>query len=271
MLPFPDIDPVLLRLGPVQVRWYGLMYVLGFVATYQLVKYQLRRVPFKKLQLHFENLNIVLIVSLIIGGRLGYVVFYNLGYYLEHPLKIPATWSGGMSFHGAVIGLIMGGMLFCRYKQIDFWKAADLYVVTIPVGLGLGRIGNFINGELYGRVTSLPWGMVFPGGGSLPRHPSQLYEALLEGALLFMILWSQRNKPWQAKAIWPHGSLLALFLILYGIFRFLVEFARQPDQQVGILFNSLSMGQLLSIVMVIGGMGLWVYRSRATGTPGITP
>jgi phosphatidylglycerol:prolipoprotein diacylglycerol transferase len=271
MLPFPDIDPVLLRLGPLQIRWYGLMYVLGFIAAYQLVNYQLRRVDFKELQEHFENLNITLIISLILGGRLGYVLFYNLPYYLEHPLEIPATWSGGMSFHGAAIGLILGGWLFCRFKRIDFWTAADLYVVTIPVGLGLGRIGNFINGELYGKVTNLPWGMVFPGGGPQARHPSQLYEALLEGVLLFLLLWSQRNRPWQAGTNWPHGSLLALFLILYGVFRFLVEFARQPDQQVGMLFNLLSMGQLLSLLMVFWGIALWVYRSRALTGPGPTP
>ena len=264
MLPFPDIDPVLLRLGPLQIRWYGLMYVLGFVATYQLVKYQLKRVSFESLQEHFENLNIVLILSLIIGGRLGYVVFYNLPYYLEHPLQIPATWSGGMSFHGAAIGLILGGLLFCLRKGIDFWKAADLYVVTIPIGLGLGRIGNFINGELYGRVTDMPWGVVFPGAGPLARHPSQIYEALLEGLLLFIVLWSLRERPYQANRHWPHGSLLALFLILYGAVRFLVEFFRQPDLQVGLLFGVMTMGQLLSLAMLAGGLALWVYRVRAS-------
>ena len=263
MLQFPDIDPVLLRLGPLQVRWYGLMYVLGFVACYQLVKYQLRRISFDPLQVHFENLNIVLILSLIIGGRLGYVVFYNLPYYLEHPWQIPATWSGGMSFHGAALGLILGGLLFCQRKGIDFWKAADIYVVTIPIGLGLGRVGNFINGELYGRVTEVPWGVVFPGAGPAARHPSQIYEALLEGLLLFIVLWSLREKPWHASRCWPHGSLLALFLVLYGTLRFLVEFFRQPDTQVGMLFNAISMGQLLSLAMLAGGLVLWGCRVRA--------
>jgi phosphatidylglycerol:prolipoprotein diacylglycerol transferase len=159
MLQFPEIDPVLLHLGPLQVRWYGLMYVLGFIASYLLVKHQLKNLNFKELDEQFENLNIVLIISIILGGRLGYVLFYNLPYYLQHPLEIPATWSGGMSFHGAAIGLIAGGLMFCRWKNVDFWKTADIYVVTIPIGLGLGRIGNFINGELFGRPTDLhgPW------------------------------------------------------------------------------------------------------------------
>ena len=260
MLPFPDIDPVLLHLGPLKIRWYGLMYVLGFIACFQLVKFQLKSLSLKPLQIHFENLNIVLILSLIVGGRLGYVVFYNLPYYLEHPLKIPATWSGGMSFHGAVIGLLIGGLLFCKLKEIDFWSAADLYIVTIPIGLGLGRLGNFINGELFGKVTNVPWGMVFPHGGPLPRHPSQLYEALLEGLVLFVILWSLRKKPWEASLRWPHGSLFALFLVGYGIFRFLIEIVRQPDAQVGLVFGVLSMGQLLSIVMLFGGLILWSWR-----------
>ncbi len=260
MLPFPAIDPVLLHLGPLKIRWYGLMYVLGFIASYQLVKFQVKSLPYKPLQSHFENLNIVLIVSLILGGRLGYVVFYNLPYYLKHPMEIPATWSGGMSFHGAAIGLIIGGLIFCKLKKLDFWTVADIYVVTIPIGLGLGRIGNFINGELFGKPADLPWAMIFPGGGAVPRHPSQLYEALLEGLVLFLILWSLHKKPWQTQSCWPHGSLLALFLICYGIFRIMVELVRQPDPQIGMLFGLISMGQLLSIVMLISGICLWLWR-----------
>lgn len=262
MIQYPDIDPVLLHLGPLQIRWYGLMYVLGFTASYYLVKQQLRTFKFKELYEHFENLNIVLIVSLIIGGRLGYVLFYNLPYYLQNPLEIPATWSGGMSFHGAVIGLIIGGAIFCRRKGIDFWKTADLYVVTIPIGLGLGRIGNFINSELYGRATDLPWGMVFPGGGDIVRHPSQLYEALLEGVLLFTILWLVHKKPWRQDSFWPHGSLLALFLIGYGLIRVFIEFTREPDAQIGFIFNLITMGQILSSIMIFGGILIWVWRIK---------
>jgi phosphatidylglycerol:prolipoprotein diacylglycerol transferase len=239
------------------------MYVIGFTASYYLVKQQLKTFNLKEFNDHFENLNTVLILSLIAGGRLGYVIFYNLSYYLNHPLEILATWSGGMSFHGGVIGLIIGGAIFCYKKGIDFWKTADLYVVTIPIGLGLGRIGNFINAELYGRATDLPWGMVFPGGGEVVRHPSQLYEALLEGVLLFTILWLSRNKPWEHQPNWPHGALLALFLIGYGVLRFLVEFTREPDSQIGLVLGFITMGQLLSSIMIVGGVLIWVYRIKA--------
>ena len=263
MLSYPEIDPILLHLGPLKVRWYGLMYVIGFIASYLLVKKQIKDFEFEELQPHFENLNITLIFAIILGGRLGYVAFYNLPYYLEHPLEIPATWSGGMSFHGAAIGLLIAGLIFCRFKKLDFWATADIYVVTIPIGLGLGRIGNFINGELFGRATELPWGMIFPGGGNIVRHPSQLYEALLEGLLLFIILWTLRKKPWQPSPRWPHGSLVALFLIGYGFFRIFIEFFREPDPQIGLFFGLISMGQLLSSIMIIGGLILWVWRARA--------
>lgn len=263
MLSYPDIDPVLLHIGPLQIRWYGLMYVLGFTASYFLVKQQIHTFKFKELDKHFENLNIVLIISLIVGARLGYVIFYNLSYYLNHPLEILATWSGGMSFHGALIGLILGGVLFCRSKRIDFWKTADLYVVTIPIGLALGRIGNFINGELFGRATDLPWGMIFPGGGDIARHPSQLFEALLEGVLLFTILWLVRKNPWKKLSNWPHGSILALFLIGYGLIRIIVELTREPDAHIGFIFNSFTMGQILSSIMVLGGILLWTLRIKA--------
>ncbi len=265
MLPFPEIDPVLLHLGPLQVRWYGLMYVLGFTASYLLVRQQLRKMPFDELEQNFENLNIVLILSIILGGRLGYVLFYNLGYYLQHPWEIPATWSGGMSFHGAAIGLVVGAFIFCRWKKFDFFKTADRYIVTIPIGLGLGRIGNFINGELFGRPTDLPWGMVFPGGGPMPRHPSQLYESFFEGLVLFILLWWLRKKPYQNQRWWPHGSLLALFFVGYGVLRFFIEYTREPDPQVGLIIDLFSMGQILCVAMVIAGMLLWYARIRAGG------
>ena len=152
--------------------------------------------------------------------------------------------------------------MFCRWKNIDFWKTADIYVVTIPIGLGLGRVGNFINGELFGKPTDLPWAMIFPGGGPIARHPSQIYEAILEGLVLFLILWFFRKRPWQANSFWPHGSLLALFLTMYGTFRFIVEFVREPDPQIGILFELISMGQLLSSIMIIGGAAIWAWRIK---------
>lgn len=262
MLSYPHIDPVLLHLGPLQVRWYGLMYILGFAASYLLVKFQLKERSFPELHKNFENLNIVLIISLILGGRLGYVLFYNLAYYLEHPWEIPATWTGGMAFHGAAIGLFLGGLWFCRKKKIDFFRAADIYMVTIPIGLGLGRVGNFINGELFGRPSELPWSMVFPGGGPVPRHPSQLYEAFFEGLVVFVLLWSLRNKPYEDHRLWPHGSLVALFFIAYGVLRFLIEYTREPDPQIG-LVGPFSMGQILCTLMILAGLLLWYFRIRA--------
>ena len=264
MLTYPDIDPVLLHIGPLQLRWYGLMYVLGFAACYILVRYQLKERSFPELQENFENLNIALIISMIIGGRLGYVLFYNPAYYLSHPLEIAATWSGGMSFHGGTIGLVVGGWWYARKKKIPFFKAADTYMVTIPIGLGLGRLGNFINGELFGRPSELPWAMVFPGGGPLPRHPSQLYEAFFEGLVLFVLLWALRHRPYQGFRLWPLGSLLALFFISYGILRFLIEFTREPDAQIG-LIGFFSMGQILCCIMIVAGVLLWYQLVRRTG------
>lgn len=265
MIPFPDIDPIIFSVGPFHVRWYGLMYVLGFCACYFLVQYQIKKFQFKEFEPHFENVNFVLILSVVVGGRLGYVLFYNLDYYLQHPLQIFATWSGGMSFHGACLTLIVTGALFCYKYKIDFWKGADMYVAAIPIGLGLGRIGNFINGELFGRITDVSWGVVFPSGGPLPRHPSQLYEAFAEGLLLFLLLWLCKDKPWKQHKAWPHGSILALFLIGYGTIRMGIELVREPDPQIGYLLGIATMGQLLSFFMIAGGGFLWLYRVRRAG------
>jgi phosphatidylglycerol:prolipoprotein diacylglycerol transferase len=262
MLAYPRIDPVIFSIGPLQVRWYGLMYVLGFLAAYLLVRYQARKFHWQKLEKHLDNLNLAIILGVILGGRLGYILFYNFEYYQHHPLEIFATWQGGMSFHGGCIGVLLAGLYYCRRKGLDYWKTADLYVVTVPIGLGLGRIGNFINGELYGRATDLPWGMIFPGGGPLPRHPSQLYEVLLEGILLFAILWTVKGKPWRKNNPWPHGSMLSLFLLLYGIFRFCVEFVREPDPQLGTIFLGMTMGQLLSLGMIFCGLVLYGARRK---------
>jgi len=263
MMTFPNIDPVIFSIGPLQVRWYGLMYVLGFGASLFLVKHQIKKFSFKELDVHFENLNLVLIISLVLGGRLGYVLFYNLPYYLGHPSEIMATWQGGMSFHGGMLGLIMGGAIFCRIKGLAFWRVADFYTVTIPIGLGLGRLGNFINAELYGRVTDVPWGMVFPGGGPLPRHPSQLYEAFLEGLVLFIILWLLKEKQ-NPPSSWPSGSMMALCMILYGCFRIFVEFLREPDAHLGFIAAGMTMGQLLSGLMVVAGVMLLLVRRKQT-------
>lgn len=264
MIPYPKIDPAIFRIGPLEIRWYGFMYVLSFLAIISLVKYQIKKIGFKQIEPHLDNLNLVLIISVILGGRLGYVLFYNFSYYISHPLEIFATWLGGMSFHGGVIGVILGGYIFCRIKKIDFWRAADLYIVPLPIGLGLGRIGNFINGELYGRTTDVPWGMIFPGGGPVPRHPSQIYEALLEGLVLFLILWTLKNKRLAS------GSMLAIFLCLYGVFRIIVEQFREPDAHIGFLFGSLTMGQLLSSFMILVGIALFIIRQKKCQLPAET-
>jgi len=260
MLPYPQLDPALIRLGQLQIRWYGLMYVLGFIALYSLVQRQIRRNQDTLLMTHFENLNFTLMLSLIAGGRLGYVLFYNLPYYLQHPAEIPATWQGGMSFHGALLGVILGGVWYCRSRGLNFWKTADIYVVAVPIGLGLGRIGNFINAELYGRPSDLPWAMIFPGGGPLPRHPSQLYECLLEGVLLFLFLWRAKNFPH------PSGFMLSFFLMGYGVLRMVAELFREPDAQIGFI-GLLTMGQILSLAMLAAGALIFLLRRSEQLTP----
>ncbi len=255
MIAFPNIDPVIFELGPLQIRWYGLMYVLAFVATYVLVRYQIKKFGLKKLESHFENLNFILIICLVVGARLGYVLFYNFGYYLKHPLEILATWQGGMSFHGGLLGVVIGGIWFCRKRGLDFLETADIYCVTFPIGLGLGRLGNFINGELFGRVSDVPWAMVFPDGGPAARHPSQLYEFLLEGVLLFVILWTVKSRrP-------PAGTMLGYCLVFYGLFRCFVEFFRQPDANLGLFFGFMTMGQVLSGFMIVAGLFLLATRN----------
>jgi phosphatidylglycerol:prolipoprotein diacylglycerol transferase len=255
------IDPVLIKLGPFHVGWYGLMYVFGFIASYLLVRYQMRKKSFGISRQEVENLYVYIIIGLIIGGRLGYILFYNLPLYLKAPLEIFAIWHGGMSFHGGLLGVLIVGIVFSWRHKKSFWKIADLFIVTAPIGLGLGRIGNFINGELYGRVTSVPWGMIFPKGGPLPRHPSQLYESALEGGVLFIILWFLKDKKL------PSGGLMAVFLFAYGIFRFFVEFFREPDQQLGFILGPLTMGQLLSALMIISGIILFFYVRRKEKNP----
>ncbi|TET93858.1 MAG: prolipoprotein diacylglyceryl transferase [Desulfobacteraceae bacterium] len=260
MLNYPIINPTIINIGPLQIRWYGVMYILAFLASYFLVRYQIRK---KRLNIDINTVNdlfLFLIIGLIIGARLGYVIFYNLPFYLSHPLKLFAIWEGGMSFHGGLIGAIVSGLIYIKKHRVDFWAIADLIVVTAPIGLGLGRLGNFINAELYGRVTNVPWGMIFPTGGDLPRHPSQLYQFFLEGILLFTILWWIKDFPFKK------GTLFCLFLILYSIFRFFVELFREPDPQLGLIFSFLTMGQILSIFMCISGLILLYFRPEKEKT-----
>lgn len=248
MIPYPKIDPEIVRIGPFSIRWYGMMYLIGFLSSYLLVRYQVRKRNLPIPMAMIDSLYTYIILGLLIGARLGYAIFYNLPFYLKNPLEVLAVWHGGMSFHGGLIGCIVSGYIFSRRYRLDFWRLSDLVVVTAPIGLGLGRLGNFINGELFGRVTDVPWAMVFPEGGPLPRHPSQLYEFLLEGVVLFLILWLLKEK------ITKRGYLSAIFLLLYGIFRFTIEFFREPDPQIGYILGFLTMGQALSTAMIIVGI-----------------
>ena len=251
-----NLDPILVKLGPVRLSWYGLMYVLGFLASYLLVRYQMRKRDFDITKPEVENFYFYLIFGLIIGARFGYVLFYDLKTYLNNPLEILAVWHGGMSFHGGLIGLLLVALLFSWKNKKSFWKIADLFIVTAPIGLGLGRIGNFINGELYGRAAQVPWAVIFPKGGPVPRHPSQLYESALEGGVLFFILWFMKDKNL------PRGALLAMFLFLYGGFRFFFEFFREPDAQLGFVLGPFTMGQVLSSFMIGGGIFLQYYLKK---------
>ncbi len=257
MIPYPSIDPEIVRIGPVAVRWYGVMYLLGFGASYLLMRYQIVKRHLALGPDFLEAFYSYLFLGLIVGARLGYVLFYNLSAYLHHPLDIFAVWQGGMSFHGGLIGSVAAGIWCCRKYGADPWQVADLITVTAPIGLGLGRLGNFINGELYGRVTDVPWGMIFPNGGPLPRHPSQLYELFLEGVVLFTILWTVKDR------LRRTGALSALFIILYGVFRIVAELFREPDPQLGFIVGPVTMGQILSSCMVLAGTIVLVLRRKA--------
>ena len=248
MMTFPQIDPVIFQIGPLAVRWYGLMYLLGFAAAYMLIRHLVR---LRNLPLDMDGVSDLLffgVIGVVLGGRLGYVLFYNPLQYLSRPLEIFAIWQGGMSFHGGLLGVVIAALIFCRRRKLPVLLTGDILVASAPLGLGLGRIGNFINGELWGRVTDHPWGMVFPGGGGLPRHPSQLYEAFFEGLVLFLILYLLHRRNVTA------GIPFFSFFVGYGLFRFMIEFVRQPDAHLGFLWGGATMGQLLSLPMVLFGL-----------------
>jgi len=259
MMTHPQIDPVIFQIGPLAVRWYGLMYLLGFAAAYMLIRHLAR---LRNLALDKEGVSDLLfygVLGVVIGGRLGYVLFYNPEQYLSRPQEIFAIWQGGMSFHGGLLGVVIASLIFCRRRKLPILLTGDILVASAPIGLGLGRLGNFINGELWGRVTQHSWGMVFPGGGPLPRHPSQLYEAFLEGLVLFVILYLLHRRKVAA------GIPFFGFFVGYGSFRFLVEFFRQPDAHLGFLWGGATMGQLLSLPMVLFGLAGWVYVYHRAG------
>lgn len=258
MMTAPQIDPVIFQIGPLAVRWYGLMYLIGFAAAYLLIRHlaRLRNLPIDKAGV--SDLLFFGVIGVVLGGRLGYVLFYNPAQYLSRPQDILAIWQGGMSFHGGLLGVICASLIFCRRRHLPLLLTGDVLVASAPIGIGLGRLGNFINGELWGRVTDHRWGMIFPGGGPLPRHPSQLYEAFLEGLVLFVILYLLHRYKVAA------GIPFFCFFIGYGLFRFLVEFVRQPDAQLGFLWGGATMGQLLSLPMILFGLAgcIYLYRGK---------
>ncbi|MFH1116890.1 MAG: prolipoprotein diacylglyceryl transferase [Pseudomonadota bacterium] len=262
VLSYAFVDPVLFRVGPVEVRWYGFMYLLGFLAGHFIIRSELRRrngpIPVEQA----DDFLFYLIVGLLAGARLGYAVFYNAQAYLHAPWEVLAVWHGGMSFHGGLIGMVIAGLIFAKLRGASFLELADIGALSAPIGLMLGRLGNFINGELFGRVTTASWGIVFPEGGPLPRHPSQLYESFLEGPVLFLFLWRLRV------GTKYHGETLAAFLIGYGFLRFLVEFLREPDIQLGFIVHSLTMGQLLCLTMIAAGIGLLMFVRRGPSKVG---
>lgn len=256
-LVYPNINPIAFSLGPVHVRWYGLAYLTAFVISFVLLRWAVRR---WKLDITDDDLLTVVlaaVIGVVVGARLGYVLFYTGGSFLRHPAEIFAIWDGGMSFHGGLAGVLVAGLVVARLLRIPWLTLCDLGALCAPVGLFLGRIANFVNDELWGRVTTLPWGVVFPGAGPLPRHPSQIYEAILEGIVIFLVmLWLATRKPAP-----PQGVMLGWLLTLYGVFRIFVEFFRQPDIQIGFLPGGETMGQLLSIPVVLLGIGIlvWAY------------
>lgn len=261
---YHHLNPIIVQIGPLAIRWYGLAYVVGIALAGVVIYRVARRWGLGTSPDDVTSVIIAIAFGLIIGARLFYVIFYGDGYYLQHPLKIFATYEGGMSFHGGLVGAIVGGSLACRKLRISIPTMCDLAVIGAPVGLFFGRCANFINGELWGKPTNLPWGVMFDdaGGGMAYRHPSQLYEALLEGVVLFVILFALSRK---ANPPRPQGTFLGTFLLGYGTFRFLIEFVRLPDKQLGYLLgtNWLTMGQCLSIPLVVAGVAILVISHRA--------
>lgn len=266
MLLYPQINPIALELGPLAIHWYGLTYLAAFGLFFFLATLRLRHQPYVSIagpgawtRKDIEDILFLGVMGVVIGGRLGYTLFYKPGYYVAHPLEILAVWQGGMSFHGGLLGVLVSQLWFARTRQRPWLQVMDFVAPCVPTGLAAGRVGNFINGELWGRFSApdLPWGMVFPHSGSmLPRHPSQVYQFLLEGLLLFVLLWLYARKPRKI------GQVSGAFLLGYGVFRFIAEFFREPDNFLGVLALGMSMGQWLSMPMMAAGVWLWVWATK---------
>jgi phosphatidylglycerol---prolipoprotein diacylglyceryl transferase len=265
MLPvllFPQFDPFIIHYGAIGVRWYALSYIAGLVLGWRLVRRLVQRAPAVATVLQVDDFLTWATLGVVLGGRLGYVLFYQPSFFLQHPSQIFAVWTGGMSFHGGMLGVTIALIWFCRRQKIPILGFADRIAVAAPIGLGLGRLANFINGELWGRPAPdwLPWAMIFPTGGPVPRHPSQIYEALMEGLILFAVMLTLARR--QA-LLARFGTLTGIFLVGYAICRITVEFFREPDAFLGFLFAGATMGQLLSVPMLLAGIGLIVWRRRA--------
>ena len=262
MIQHPNIDPVAVSFGPLKVHWYGLMYLLGFAAGYWLGLVRARRADSGWRAEEVSDLLFYTVVGIILGGRLGYAIFYNLPYYFTRPHELLYIWSGGMSFHGGLIGVLLAMWLYARKTDRRFLAVTDFIAPLVPLGLGAGRIGNFINQELWGKVTDLPWGVVFSTADERPRHPSMLYEAIFEGLVLFIVLWVYSRAP---RAV---GRVSGLFLVCYSAFRFVIEFVREPDAHLGYLaFGWVTMGQILSLPMILIGIWLLARRGGASIPP----
>lgn len=263
MLVYPRIDPVAFSLGPVLVRWYGLMYVFAFFAAWGLARLRAGRAPWSRqgwTPALVDDMVVCCMIGVVVGGRLGYALFYDLSAFAAQPLELFRVWHGGMSFHGGFAGVLLAMCWWGRSRGRSFLEIMDFIAPCVAPGLFFGRIGNFINGELWGRITDAPWGMVFPGGGPPPRHPSQLYEAGLEGLALFLAVWLYSAGGGEHGR--PRGRVAGLFAFLYGVFRFLVEFVREPDPQIGSLaFGWLTMGQALCLPLL--AVGLWLLLRPA--------
>lgn len=265
MLIHPDFDPVAIHLGPLAIHWYGITYLVAFGLFMFLGRRRLQHQPFAAMQgfsswsyKDVEDILFLGVVGVVLGGRIGYCLFYKPDYYVLHPLEIFAVWNGGMSFHGGMLGVGASMFWYAFSRKRNFWEVADFVAPCVPTGLASGRIGNFINGELWGRVAdpTLPWGMIFRGAGEQPRHPSQIYQFLLEGLLLFVLLW------WYAKSAPKRGQVTAAFLLGYGMFRFIAEYFREPDAFLGPLALGMSMGQWLCVPMILGGALLWIWFQK---------
>ena len=260
-IPFPNIDPIAIHIGATYgIRWYALAYLTGFLGGWVYAAYladlDRDRRPNRE---DIDNILPWLVLGVILGGRIGYVLFYNFSYYMQNPMNIPFIWEGGMSFHGGLLGVVLVCIFYARKHKFSPLALGDVLATVVPIGLFFGRIANFVNGELFGRITTVPWAMIFPHGGGLPRHPSQLYEAFLEGLCLFLVMFFAARNPVIRRTT---GLLFGIFVTGYGLCRFIVEFYREPDVQVGMLFQYFSLGQLLSLPMIFAGIFLIIYARK---------